>query len=58
METTGGDASWLNVNNERHYRNFYNMVISVLIDSNQNETNGDVQQRHKKMSIDEKYTVH
>ena len=35
IETTGGDASWINVNNERHNRSIHNMVIAGLIDSNQ-----------------------
>ena len=35
METTGGDASWINGNNKRHNRNIHNMVIAVNIDSNQ-----------------------
>ena len=37
METTGGDASWINGNNERHNRSIHNMVISYLLDSNQHE---------------------
>ena len=35
METTGGDASWLNGENKEHNRNIQNMVISGLLDSNQ-----------------------
>ena len=35
METTGGDASWINGNNKRHNRNIHNMVIAVNINSNQ-----------------------
>ena len=34
METTGGDASCINVNNERHNRSIHNMVRSGLIDIN------------------------
>ena len=37
METTGGDASWLNVNNKIHNISIHNMVISSLIESNQHE---------------------
>ena len=35
METTDGDASWLNEKNERHNTIIYNMVIAGLLDSNQ-----------------------
>ena len=35
METTGGDASWLNGKNEWHNRIILNMVISGLLDRNQ-----------------------
>ena len=34
MENTGGDASQLNVKNERHKKVIHNMVISVLLESN------------------------
>ena len=51
METTGCDASWLNVNNERHNRIIYTMVRTGLIDSDRHEKNGSVQQKHKKKSI-------
>ena len=37
METTGGDASWLNGKNERHKIRIHNMVISGIIDNNQQE---------------------
>ena len=37
METTGGDASWLNGNNEPHNIKIHNMVRSGLIYINQNE---------------------
>ena len=40
METTGGDASWINGKNERHNRSIHNMVRSGLLDSNQHEKNG------------------
>ena len=33
METTGGDASWINGNNERDNIIINNMIISVLLDS-------------------------
>ena len=35
METTGGGANWLNVNNEIHERSIHNMVREGLLDSNQ-----------------------
>ena len=34
MENTGGDASWLNRNNEIHNRRIHNMIIEGLIGSN------------------------
>ena len=37
METTGGDVSWLNINNERHNRIIHNMVIAALLDSNKHK---------------------
>ena len=37
MEITGGDASWINGNIERHNRSIHNMVKSGLLDSNQHE---------------------
>ena len=33
METTGGDASWINVNNEGHNRSIHNMVRAGLLDN-------------------------
>ena len=35
METTGGDESWINGNNERQNRSIHNMVVSGLLDNNQ-----------------------
>ena len=35
METTGGNSSWRNGDNERHNRSIQIMVISGLIDCNQ-----------------------
>ena len=35
MEITGGDAYFINGNNERHNRSIHNMVRAVLLDSNQ-----------------------
>ena len=35
METTGGDESWINGNNERQNRSIHNMVISGLLYINQ-----------------------
>ena len=35
METTGGDSSCLDEKNERHNRSIHNMVIEILLDSNQ-----------------------
>ena len=37
METTGGDAYWLNGKNERHNIIIHNMERSALLDSNQHE---------------------
>ena len=37
METTGGDASWINGNNERQNRSIQHMEISGLLDRNQHE---------------------
>ena len=37
METTGGDASWLNGNNLRHNRSIHNIVKAGLLDINYNE---------------------
>ena len=37
METTGGDASWLNGKNEIHNRSIHNMVREALLDSDQHE---------------------
>ena len=37
METTGGDASWINGNNGRHNRSIHNMVRSSLLDINNHE---------------------
>ena len=51
METTGGDTSCLNVNNERHNIIIHTMVISGLLDINQNEQNGALQNKHQKKSI-------
>ena len=52
METTGGDASCLNGNNELCNRSIHNMVREGLLDSNQYEINGVVK------SIDSNYTLH
>ena len=35
VETTGGDASWINENNEKHNISIHNIVRAGLIDSNQ-----------------------
>ena len=35
MEVTGGDAYWININNERHNRIINNIVGSGLLDSYQ-----------------------
>ena len=37
METTGGDASWLNGNNKRHNRSIHNMVRAALLYIHQHE---------------------
>ena len=37
MENTGGDASWLNGNNKQGSISIYNMFISGLLNSTQNE---------------------
>ena len=39
IETTGGDASWLNVNNEQHNRIIYKILREILLDSTQHEKN-------------------
>ena len=57
METTGGDAFWLNGKNERHNRSIQNMVRSRLLDSNQHEKNGAVQKKYQKNFIYVEYTV-
>ena len=57
MENTGSDASWLNGKNERHNRSIHNMVRSGLLDSNQHEKNGAVQQINQQRYIYAKYTV-
>ena len=36
MENTGGDAYWLNGENERQNRRIHNMVREWLLDSNKN----------------------
>ena len=46
MENTGGDTSWLNVNNEIHNIIIHNMVRVGLIEVNQHEKNGFMQQIH------------
>ena len=57
MENTGGNASWINGNNERHNRSIQNIVRAGLLDSTEQEKNGAVQQRHQQKSIDAKSTV-
>ena len=57
METTGIDATWLNGKNEIHNRSINNIVREGLIESNQQETNGSMQQRHHQKSIDTISTV-
>ena len=37
METTGGDAYWISIKNERHNRRIHNMVRAGLLDSNKHE---------------------
>ena len=37
METTVGDASWINGNNERHNRSIHNMLRAGLLDINYHE---------------------
>ena len=37
METTGGDASWINEENEKHNIIIYNMVRTGLLVSNKDE---------------------
>ena len=37
METTGGDASWINDKNEIHNISIHNMVRAVLLGINQHE---------------------
>ena len=57
METTGGDAYWLNEKNERHNRSIQNMVRAGLLDSNQHEKNGAVYQKHQPRFIYAEYKV-
>ena len=40
METTVGDASWINANNERHNRSIHSMVEADLLGSNHDEHKG------------------
>ena len=58
METTGGDASWLNKKYERHYITIHNIVRSGLLGGKQHGKNCSVQRRHHKKSIDTRSTVH
>ena len=37
METNSGDASWINIRNERHNRSIHNAVIADLLDIDQHE---------------------
>ena len=46
METTGGDASWLNGNNERHNRIIHNVVREGLIYSNKHKKNVALQHKY------------
>ena len=52
METTGGGVSWINGKNERHNRIIHIMVREDLLDSNQHEKNGAVQQKYQQKFID------
>ena len=56
IETTDGDASWLNGNNEQNNRIIYSILREVLIDSTQHE-NKCVQKKHQLKYIYAKYTV-
>ena len=56
MEISGGDAFWINGNNEKHNRSIHNIVIAGLLYSNQNEKHY-VQYIHQKRSIYAKYTI-
>ena len=53
METTGGDASWINGNNKIHNRSIHTMVREGLVEDNQHEKNCAVQQKHHQKSIGE-----
>ena len=57
METTGGDAYWLNGKNERHNISIHNMVREYLLIIIIMKTNGDLQQKYQKKFINIKYTV-
>ena len=57
IENTGDDESWIYGNNERHNKIINNMVRSVLLDNNQHEKKGVVQQKHKLKYIDSNYAV-
>ena len=60
METNGGDAYWLNGNNERQNRNIHNMVRAGLLDMNQHkkqwccaeETPAEFHRRRIKIALD------
>ena len=57
METTGGYASWININNEQHNRCINNMVGAGILEHNQHKKNGVVQQKYQMKYIYSKYTV-
>ena len=58
IENTGGDASWTNRNNERQNRITNNMFREGILDSNQLEKKGVVDQKHGINYIDEYNTVY
>ena len=57
METTGGDAYWLNDKNERHNISIHNMARESLLIIIIMKTNGDLQHKYQKKFINIKYTV-
>ena len=57
METTGGDASWLNGKNLRHNIIIHNTEREALLILIKIKTNGVVQQRHHQRFIYAESTV-
>ena len=58
MENTRVDASWTNVNNERHDISIYTVVISGFIYSNEHKNKDALHHRYQKKSIDASFIAH